>query len=535
MDTSTPRRHGAAPTLPDHVREGYDLLGQGRFADAVTFADALVEARGDDVHALVLAAEAHMAAGDGGAALAHVDRAIAASGGDPFLKLKKGRLLGLLRRRDEVPAIAAEVAAVAGDNGRLLRELAVLHQRNNRFDDAIRIFERVCALRGAPPGVFYELAVTRFFNGDFDGAERDLEAMLARAPQSGPALYLRSTLRRQSRDRNHLADLACRLKAGFTAVGDEVATLYATAKELEDVGEHRQSFAALAAGAARHRGTLRYDVATETSALEAIREAWTADAVAQPSAGHHESGAIFIVGMPRTGTTLAERLLVQSGDVVAAGELLDFGNLLGAATRRALDAAPGRTSAQASLDIDFATLGRDYMRGARQTANGSAVFIDKMPVNFMYCGMIRRALPDARIIHLVRDPLDSCYAVFKTLFFDSYSFSYDLDDLARYYIAYDATMRHWHRVMPGAILDIRYEDLVTNTAGQARRMYEWCGLPWRDDVLEVPVGATPFATASAAQVREPVHARSIGSARRHLDAMAPLVRRLVAAGIVDAP
>src|SRR5690606_23635088 len=153
------------------------------------------------------------------------------------------------------------------------------------------------------------------------------------------------------------------------------------------------------------------------------------------------------------------------------------------------------------LKADFAALGREYMRGAREAAGGSPVFIDKMTLNFLYCGMIGKALPGAKIIHLVRDPLDSCYAVFKTLLFNAYHYSCDLDDLARYYITYRQVMRHWHEVMPGRILDVRYEDLVTDTEHQARRMYDWCGLDWNPAALEIPAGKAVFASASAAQVR----------------------------------
>src|SRR5690606_37320643 len=182
----------------------------------------------------------------------------------------------------------------------------------------------------------------------------------------------------------------------------------------------------------------------------------------------------------------------------------------------------------------FAALGKEYLRGARQMAGGSQRFIDKLPTNYMYCGMIRKALPRARIIHMSRDPLDACYAVFKTLFFGAYEFSYDLDELAQYYIAYHQTMRHWHEVMPDSILEVRYENLVRDAETEARRIYDWCGLEWDPAALEVPQGDKVFASARAAQVREPVHGRSVGSWRRHQAALSGLVDRLVAAGVVEA-
>lgn len=529
---------GAAPAamqaaFEQQLRAGYDLLRQQRYRDALALAESLAGGQAPHPAALVLGAEACFAAADLDGALQWTERAIAASGGDPVLKVRKARLLAQMRRRAEVPALAEEIAAQSQGNGPLLWQAAGLFHRNNMQERAIPLFEQARALLGDHPGLLYELATARFFRGDFDHAERDLDRMLALAPQAGPAYYLRATLRRQTPERNHVAELEQRLRAGFQEAEDAACAQYALGKELEDLGEHDRAFDALLAGAARRRSTLRHDVSAEVASMRAIQDAYGAEAMAVPGPGHGDGGAIFIVGMPRSGTTLVERMLTQSGKVVSAGELLDFGHLLGNATQAIIDANPQQTQAQASLQVDFAALGREYMRGARETARGSERFIDKMPVNFLYCGMIRKALPNARIVHLVRDPLDTCYAVFKTLFYDSYSFSYDLDELADYYIAYRRMMAHWHAVMPGAILDVRYEDLVADPRGQGERLYAWCGLEWDPAVLDAPTDDKVFATASAAQVREPVHNRSVRSSRRHADKLAPLARKLAEAGLLE--
>ena len=522
-------------TLPLHaqIERGYELLRDGRIGEAAGIASKLATIHATDEHALVFAAEAGLASGDTQVALERIDRAILASGGNPFLMLKKGELLKSLRRRSELISLAAEVAARADGNGRLLVQLGVLYQRSNMHSEAIAAFGRARAVLGEQPALLYDMAVSRFFSGDFEQAERDLDAVLAAAPQWARALYLRARLRRQTSDHNHVAEIERKLATGFRRVDDEVAALYALAKELEDLGEYDKSFSALAAGAARKRGTLRYDVTNECAAHRAIRDAYTAEAMAALPGGHDEAGAIFIIGMPRSGTTLTERMLVQSGEVAAAGEPKDFGHLLANAADKVRSIEPALTPTKATLKIDFAALGRDYMRRMREVVDGSYWFTDKLPVNYRYCGAIATALPGARIIHLVRDPLDACYAVFKTLFFNAYDFSYDLDDLAEYYIAYHRTMRHWHQVMPGRILDVRYEDLVTDTGTQTRRIYDWCGLAWRTEVMDAPIEKFAFATASAAQVREPVHDRSVGSARRFGAQLAPLARKLAAAGVID--
>ena len=524
-------------TVGDHphvgVRQGYELLREERFEEAAQLARALLAASPGDVHALVLGSEAAVARGAFDEGVETMRQAIVASGGDKALRIKLASLFLHLRRRNDARALALEVAASArvdGD-GRSLWQVASIITNCNRPAEAIAHYHQALAALGAQPGLLYDLAVAQFFTGDFDGAEAHLDRMLALAPMAGHALYLRSTLRRQTPSRNHVDELRRRIDGGLGRRDWDAAAWYALGKELEDLGEHAQAFEAVCHGATLRRQTLQYDIQAECDAQAAIRAAYTAEALQMPSPGHEEASPIFIVGMPRTGTTLVERILVQGGKVKSAGEPLDLGQLIASYTRAVQAEHSGLTATEASLRIDFKALGRDYVRGASEAA-GAARFIDKMPVNYLYCGLIRRALPNARIIHLERDPLDSCYAVYKTLFFSAYHCSYDFEELARYYIAYRQTMAHWHAVMPGTILDVRYEDVVADPDGQARRVLEWCGLPWDPNAsyAKAPADAT-FTTASAAQVREPVHARSVGSSRRHLQRLAPLVDRLVAAGI----
>jgi tetratricopeptide (TPR) repeat protein len=512
------------------IRTGYAMIANGRAADALEVSRRLLDAFPASVQVLVFAAEASLANGDPHAALAHLDAALQASNGDSALKIKKAELLQQMRQRRAAIALVAEAAAELPGDGRASWRAGAITNSCNDPRAAIAHYERARSLLGDPPPLLYDLAVAQFFSGEFDDAERNLDRMLAADPQAGHALYLRSTLRRQTPDRNHVADLEQRLAAGFERPAAEAAARYALAQELEDLGEHERSFAELSKAASTLRATFQYDLASELQAMDDICRAYTPEVMADAADGDEGADAIFIVGMPRTGTTLAERMLARTGHVAAAGELLDFGNLLGLMTGR-VDPAAGANPAERSLHVDFASLGREYLRGARDTAGPCRMFIDKMPINFLYLGAIRKALPKARIVHLSRDPLDTCYAVYKTLFFSAYKFSYDQSELADYYAGYRRMMRHWHEVMPGQILDIRYEDLVRNPEAESRRLLEWCGLEWHPGVLEAGGADAAVATASAAQVREPVHSRSIHSSRRHLDGLAPLRERLALAGL----
>lgn len=520
--------------VSDRLQRGYALLRDGHMQAAFDMGTELLESNPHDAHVLVFASETRFATGALDEALLLTGCAVDADAGNPALLIRKAGLLVQMRRKQDAWAAASEAAVQARAlcDGRGIWQAASVAINCNRPAAAIPLYQEALALLGDEPGLLYDLAVAQFFTGDFDAAEHHLDRMLVRAPHAGHALYLRATLRRQRPDRHHVDDIARRIASRIPKPEWEAAAFYALGKELEDLGEDATAFDALVKGARKKRATLQYDIAAEVAAMEALRASYGAEVMAEFSGGDATEGPIFIVGMPRTGTTLVERLLIETGEVKSAGEPLDFRQLVAVHTQRVLDTGTGLSSAEASRRIDFAALGREYLRSVRDAAPDSRLFIDKMPVNFLYCGLIRKALPNARIIHLSRDPLDSCYAVFKTLFFNAYHFSYDQEELAAYYIAYRQMMSHWHTVMPGAILDVRYEDLVSDLPGQTQRILDWCGLaPASSSVSKAKTETAAFVTASAAQVREPVHARSVRSSRKHAERLAPLVRRLAEAGI----
>jgi hypothetical protein len=185
----------------------------------------------------------------------------------------------------------------------------------------------------------------------------------------------------------------------------------------------------------------------------------------------------------------------------------------------------------ATARIDFRALGEAYLTATRPMRDTRPRFIDKLPFNFLYAGLIHLALPHARIVSLRRHPLDTCYAVYKQLFRDAYPYSYDLDELGRYYVAYDALMRHWDTVLPGVIHTVYYEDVVADVERETRRLLEYCGLPWDDACLQFHAGPQASTTASALQVRQPIYDTSVGKWRRFSSQLEPLRAQLLRAGI----
>ncbi|NYI18822.1 tetratricopeptide (TPR) repeat protein [Xanthomonas arboricola] len=511
------------------LRDGYQLLRQGRYREAVEFAEGACAGHPEDAHLLELASEAWLANDDPDTAAKRIARAAAVAVSPVPLLIKQGTLLVQLRRRREARHVAQQAQALSTADGTALWQIGTLYSGCQDVVAARDAYQQALELLGEQPRLMYDLATMQFFSGAFDAADMVLERLLQLVPNAGDALYLRACLRRQNAQHNHLDDLRHRLAAVSFDPPARAAGLFALSKELEDLGQHEASFQTLTTAAASQRATLHYDVAAECARIAQVRDTYSHSAIQALNPGQGGEGVIFIVGLPRSGTTLLERLLVQRGDARSAGELMDFGALLGNATSRVLARNPDLTPAQASLQIDFAALGGDYLRGAREVVHGHPVLIDKMPINYLYCGMIAKALPQARIMHLVRDPLDTCYAIYKTLFYNAYPFSYALDELAEYYLAYQQTMRHWHAVLPETILDVHYEDLVRDTDEQTARVLRWCGLTPRATPPELADVA--FVTASAAQVRGEVHQRSVHGSRRHLAGLGVLVDRLRAAGV----
>jgi hypothetical protein len=335
---------------------------------------------------------------------------------------------------------------------------------------------------------------------------------------------------------NHIGELEELAAHSIPEWRGYVQVRYALAKEYEDIGNYAKSFQHLYQGAKKRREHMRYDVAADVATVDWIIDAFPA---APNEAAQHlrddapSDAPIFIVGLPRSGTTLVDRILGSHSTIFSAGELNHFALSIVDAVRCRRGAAqlPRRDLIAHSADLDFAALGRDYLERARYAASAAIRFTDKMPLNYLYCGLIRRALPNAKIVHLTRQPMAACYAMYKTLFKDGYPFSYDLEEIGRYYIGYRRLMDHWQATMPAAIYTMSYEALVADQLGETRKLLDFCGLEWQDACAEFHRNPSPTTTASAAQVRRRIYDSSVTQWRNYATQLAELNSLLGAAGI----
>jgi tetratricopeptide (TPR) repeat protein len=444
--------------------------------------------------------------------------------------LRHAAVLRASRRWNELhEAIeAARTAAVQASDFALCGEFL---GRLERYEEACNAYDQALASDADNSRYLFNRAAVRRFVGRIEDAESDYDRVIATDPSDVEAWCNRSELRRQTPDRNHIEDLLKRLRVGFGAPIGEVPIRYALAKEYEDIGRYAESWEHLAAGAAIRRRHLKYDVRHDVETVDWIIQSFPA-ALPGPG-GCRSTEPIFILGMPRTGSTLLERIMSGNVGVYAAGELIDFAAALVAAVQQKVgrNQMSRRELVAASASVDFTALGAAYLERTRPRTGRTPYFIDKMPLNYLYSGIIHAALPQAPILHLTRHPLATCYAVFKTLFNQGYPFSYDLTEVADYYIGYHRLMSHWRRVIPDTILDVSYEQLVTSPATEARRVFDHCGLQWSDHCLDIGQRGTASTTASAAQVRRPIYSTSVDLWRHYAAPLARVAERLTGAGI----
>lgn len=285
---------------------------------------------------------------------------------------------------------------------------------------------------------------------------------------------------------------------------------YAIGKEAEDLEDWRLAFDAFEAGAKARRSTVAYDEENDVAVFEAAERLYTASWLSCRETGLSDAAPIFIVGEPRSGTTLLDRMLGAHSKVNSAGELRHFGF----AVRRITGLAEARQYTpellQAAADADSFQIGTAYFESTASLRGDAAHLIDKLPGNYLYVPVILAALPKAKILHVRRDPMDACFAMYKQLFADAYLYSYDQAELARHYLRYLNMMDTWNERFPGRLHEVSYEDLVTDTEATLRNVLEYVGLSWQEQCLDFTKSRAPVMTASAAQVRQVPHGRSIG-------------------------
>jgi tetratricopeptide (TPR) repeat protein len=484
---------------PDYV-EAYCNLGivftdYGRLQEAEAVIRHAIELKPDHVVSLCNLAKVLGDLGKYDEAEEVIRCAVALDPGHAEAHFNLGNILMLLGRHHEAEAATRRAITLKPTLAGAHHNLGVALMDLGRLTEAREASERAATLAPREPMHFRQLGeVMKYADGD-------------------PFLTALEVL---SKDEASLA------------VTKQIDLHFALAKAYADIGRPEDEFRRLLAGNRLKRARIEYDEAAVLGVIDRVRQVFTPEFIrASQGMGEPSAAPIFIVGMPRSGTTLIEQILASHPQVHGAGELKLFDRAV-LDIHASIDGAPTYPEIAWHMSGEhFRKLGLTYLAGVRQLAPAASHIVDKMPANFVFAGLIHLALPNATIIHAVRDPVDTCISCFSKLFTEGNFQTYDLAELGRYYRHYQALMQHWHEVLPPQrILDVHYEDTVADVEGVARRIVAHCGLPWDQRCLEFYSTTRIVRTSSAAQVRKPIYTSSIGRRHSYGASLEPLLAEL---------
>jgi tetratricopeptide (TPR) repeat protein len=479
-----------------------------------------------------------MIAGSQGRYRESVDAAMAAFASrvaEPDLLQAIGKGLMQLGETRAALACAMDPAVSGGSSVQVQTDMGRMLANHYLPAEALQLLEgaRRNGVRGAT--LDYLIGMCRMQVGDAEGARREFETALQAAPGMASALRGITRLgRRPDQGDAHVERLRAAIDARDESDADLPLLLYSLFAELDRADDTDAAWPVLERGMRLRRRQVEHSEDAEEALF-----AWLGALQPAPATGYSDDGPrpLFIVGMPRSGTTLLERILGHHTMVADAGELHDFvrqmrwcadvpgrGKLdLPLAQAAERQAAERQAAGQQNF---FEELGRRYLDHTRWRARGKPVYTDKMPLNFMAVPWIARALPQARILHMVRGPMDTCFSNLKEWFGGAYNYSYDQSEMGNHFRRYRTLMAHWRRLYPERILDVRYDELVEDPPRVMREVLEFCGLPWEEGLEAIEKRSDAVSTASAMQVREPIDGRFLQQWRRYEAHLGPLRERL---------
>ncbi len=476
------------------------------------------------------------------------------------------RLLALVaaraERADEAETLLEKAIALAPDFIAAIIDLGRLCKEQDRYGEALECFDRAIAadpgnvqalyLRGATlaPASFTQEAIDAYQKclalrpghigallglghvlkavGRYQEAVDAYSACIRQVPDSGETYWSLANLKTYRFDDATVADMERRAAGPDISVSSQVNFLFALGKACEDRGDFEQAWHFYRNGNTRQRAQVSYDPVQTEAMNDRLVRVFSAEFLhSQRGVGLADPAPIFIVGLPRSGSTLLEQILASHSQVEGTSELPYLGRVATWLNRNRADGINYPEAVRELSPANFEALGSHYLEYARMHRRSDAPrFIDKMPNNFPSVGFLSLILPQAKIIDARRHPLDACLSCYRQLFAKGQAFTYDLTEIGEYYLQYQRMMDHWSEVLPGQVLTVQYEEVVSDFEAQVRRLLEFCGLPWQDACLRFYESERPVRTPSSEQVRQPIYDRSVGHWRNfsaHLDELVEVI------------
>lgn len=523
-------------SLTSAAEEAARSLQDGKWERAASLAERLLALDGSDASAHYIAGLANLEMKRMPQALTHLHLASHSAPRRAGIGASYARALASVRLSREALAEADRVMALQPADPGALDELGMAYTLCNAHARAREAFAQALALQPDQAHLLYNYGTALMFTGDLDAAECALERCVTLAPHYWRAHATLAQLRTQTLESNHVARLQALLASHPEDPQAQELLRAALSKELEDLGNIDEAFEELIQAKTAARARLGYDPAADAAIFQCLH--YCAPGPVPDGRGVPDDRPIFVVGMPRTGTTLVERILSSHPLVHSAGELQQFGMVMKRASGSTTPVLLDPDTVRRSADLDWTALGQAYLAATRAVAGEKRYFVDKLPHNFLYAAHIARALPRARIVCVRRHPMDTCLSNFRQFFGDGspfHGYALDLLDTGRYYLQFEALMREWNTRWPGRIHEVAYEDLIDEQEATTRSLLAFCGLDWDPRCLAFEQNEAPVATASAVQVRSGIYRSSKGRWRHLSERLAGLRDLLVAGGLQIEP
>jgi tetratricopeptide (TPR) repeat protein len=512
-------------------KQAQETLEAGKFEQTRDHAERCVSEAPDIEDGWFMLSEAYVGLGMNQEGLDLVNRGLKKWPDKYHFHVQNCKFLICLDRFPEALVCAQETVAKGVPDLWSILALARVFTILDEVQQALPLYLQACEMQPANPGYWLNLATTERSCGQLDSAREHVEKALALQPEFPSALLVLSSLRKATENDNSITLLKSLQQGDQWSSIDRTNIGYALGKEFEDLEQWQNAFEALSQGGAAGRREMPYQRQNSVDLVESLIRHYADARVIAGDVGFETEEPIFIVGMPRTGTTIVESILGAHSDVFAAGELRQFALAIGGALEAGRGPLFGPSQIEQSLQIDFRALGETYINSTRPRTGQTRFFTDKRLLNFLYLGLIAKALPKARIIHLKRNPMDTVWSNFKQMFGDTYAYSYDLADTAHFFVLYHQLMEHWMKLMPEHILEVEYEKLVDNQEAETRRILEYCDLQWQQECLDFHTNRDSVTTASSVQVRQPIYRSALQRWRKFEPFLGEAKQILTDAGI----
>jgi len=438
------------------------------------------------------------------------------------------------RRNGEAAAVLAQYEGMLTNSPLYLDMAGTVYSDIGMPEQAWPLYRKANDLQ---PGIDLfqaNLASCSVYLGKIDEAKKAYGQLLEKFPGHQRNHYQLARLEK-ARDATHIEQMLEILRSTNLRADQNVFLYYALGKELEDLERWDDAFYHYKLGGDAVTSVAYYDVNTDLKIIDKIIEIcnadWLAGGADAATTDVAEKTPIFIVGLPRTGTTLTERIVASHSQVESVGET-EFVQMV---IRRESGVSSVEKMTPEMVEVmagkDIRSISEGYIDAVSYKLGDEPMFIDKLPFNFLYLGFIAKAFPQARIVYLKRNPMDSCFALYKQVFTWAYKYSYTLDGLGRYYVAYDRIMNHWRELLGRRLIEVEYESLVADQEGQTRRLLDRLGLEFEESCLRFDENKAASTTASSVQVRQKVHTGSVNKWKRFEKQLKPLRDYLEGAGI----